>query len=273
MRFGQEQCGSDANGNPIYKDFAYCDNCTSKVEIQQAPTVEKPNNDFKSVGIQNINNTPKKKKNGCLWYIIIFFLVCALFSQCGNSNDDSDNAEKNDTSTSSEIATTPKAKNKKKKESKKHNNIAKSKKPKQTVKPKKTASLKQNKAKNKETAKATKTKFKNSCKTYNYKKVMRDPKKYIGKKIKLKCQINQISEDGWFTQGFLRCYSYSGYGIYANNEYVIFDERVSKSPKLLADDIITVYGTIEEPEKMTRALTGTKDTVFTIKMKYVKIHS
>ena len=29
----------------------------------------------------------------------------------------------------------------------------------------------------------------------------------------------------------------------------------------------------EKPEEMTRALTGTKDTVFTIKMKYVKIHN
>ena len=102
---------------------------------------------------------------------------------------------------------------------------------------------------------------------------MRNPNKYVGKKIKLKCQINQISEDGLFTQGFLRCYSYSGYDIYADDEYVVFDERAAKTPKLPSNDIITVYGTIEKPEVMTRALTGTKDTVFTIKMKYVKIHN
>ena len=129
------------------------------------------------------------------------------------------------------------------------------------------------KPKKKKAARAKKTKFINACKKYNYKKVMRNPNKYIGKKIKLKCQINQISEDGLFTQGFLRCYSYSGYDIYADDEYVVFDERASKTPKLLTNDVITVYGTIEEPEEMTRALTGTKDTVFTIKMKYVKIHS
>ena len=35
MRFGQEACGTDINGNPIFKDFAYCDNCRIRVEIQQ----------------------------------------------------------------------------------------------------------------------------------------------------------------------------------------------------------------------------------------------
>lgn len=284
MRFGQETYGTDANGDSIYKDFAYCDNCGTKVEIQQAQQFQQTNNGFHSVGIQNINNTPKKKKHGCLWYILIFFLVCVLFSQCNKSDEDSDNKSDNDTSVSSEITAAPKAKNENKKESKKTSSKPKktakvTAKPKKTVKPKPTAtpkptlSPKQIKAKKKKAAKAKKTKFVNSCKTYNYKKVLRNPKKYIGKKIKIKCQISQISEDGWFTKGFLRCYSYSGYGIYADNEYVIFDERTSKSPKLLADDIITVYGTIEEPEEMTRALTGTKDTIFTINMKYVKIHN
>ena len=163
-----------------------------------------------------------------------------------------------------------------KKESKKIKVTSKPKKKaksKPTEKPKPTLSPKQIKSKKKKAARAKKTKFINACKKYNYKKVMRNPNKYIGKKIKLKCQINQISEDGLFTQGFLRCYSYSGYDIYADDEYVVFDERASKTPKFLTNDVITVYGTIEEPEEMTRALTGTKDTVFTIKMKYVKIHS
>lgn len=38
MRFGQEACGTDINGNPIFKDFAYCDNCRIRVEIQQNST-------------------------------------------------------------------------------------------------------------------------------------------------------------------------------------------------------------------------------------------
>lgn len=280
MRFGQEACGTDINGNSTYKDFAYCDNCGTKVEIQQAQQSQQPNNGFHSVGIQNINNTPKKKKHGCLWYILIFFLVCALFSQCNKSDDDSDTKNVNDSSVSSEATATPREKNENKKESAKKKTSSKPKKttkatakPKKTAKPKPTLSSKQIKANKKKAAKAEKAKFINSCKEYNYKKALRNPKKYVGKKIKIKCQISQISEDGWFTQGFLRCYSYSGYGIYADNEYIIFDKRASKSPKLLTDDIITVYGTIEEPEEMTRALTGTKDTVFTINMKYVKIHN
>lgn len=269
MRFGQERCGTDITGNPLYKDFAYCDNCRVKVEIQQAQSTPPPNDGFKSAGIQNFNNTPKKKKHGCLWTIIVFFIICGLFSQCSNSDDDSANTSNNDTSISSEATVTPKAKDKRKKDSKKNKDTSK---PKKTAKPKSTLSPKQIKAKKKETAKAKKTNFINKCKGYNYKKVMRNPDKYIGNKIKIKCQIKQISEDGLFTQGFLRCCSYSGYGLYAGNEYLVFDERESKSPKLLTDDVITIYGTIEEPQEMKRALTGTKDTVFTINMKYVKIH-
>lgn len=115
MRFGQETYGTDANGDSIYKDFAYCDNCGTKVEIQQAQQFQQINNGFHSVGIQNINNTPKKKKHGCLWYILIFFLVCALFSQCNKSDEDSDNKSDNDASVSSEITAAPKAKNENKK--------------------------------------------------------------------------------------------------------------------------------------------------------------
>lgn len=40
MRFGQEACGTDINGNPIFKDFAYCDNCRIRVEIQQTSPVQ-----------------------------------------------------------------------------------------------------------------------------------------------------------------------------------------------------------------------------------------
>lgn len=249
MHFGQEQCGMDITGNPIYKDFAYCDNCKIKVEIQQAQSAPPPNNGFTSAGIQNINNAPKKKKHGCLWSIITFFLICALFSQCSNSDDDSATTSDNDTSISSEATAAPKTKTDKKKTSKKSKN---------TPKPKKSAKVK-------------KASFIKACKKYNYKKVMRNPDEYIGKKIKIKCQIKQISEDGLFTQGFLRCCSYSGYGLYGGDEYLVFDTRASKSPKLLTNDVITIYGTIEEPQEMKRALTGTKDTVFTINMKYVKI--
>lgn len=281
MRFGQEQFGTDTTGNPLYKDFAYCDNCGNKVEIQQAQSIQQPlqqqNSGSYDARVQT--NNPPKKKHGCLWSIIVFFLICGLLSQCSDPDDSANNSKK-DTSVSSEATATSKAKknadDSKSKNKKKTNNKTKAKptkKAKKTAKPKPTLSPKQIKAKEKKEAKSAKASFISKCKEYNYKKVMRNPNKYIGKKIKLKCQIKQISEDGWLTQGFLRCYSYSGYNIYAENEYVVFDERLSKSPKLLTDDVITVYGTIEEPEKMTRALTGTKDTVFSINMKYVKIHN
>ena len=204
MRFGQEACGTDINGNPIFKDFAYCDNCRIRVEIQQTSPVQPTNNGFQSAGVQNINNVPKKKKHGCLWSIIIFFLVCALLYQCGNSDKDPDTKNTNSTSVSNKVTNTPAVKkdSQKSKTNSKPKQEAKSKqkaKPKKAAKAKPTLSPKQIKAKEKKAAKAKKAKFINACKTYNYKKVMRNPNKYVGKKIKLKCQIpNKPNFRRWF---------------------------------------------------------------------------
>ena len=161
MRFGQEACGTDINGNPIFKDFAYCDNCRIRVEIQQTPPVQPTNNGFQSAGVQNINNVPKKKKHGCLWSIIIFFLVCALLYQCGNSDKDPDTKNTNSTSVSNKVTNTPAVK-KDSQKSKTNSNPKQEAKSKQKAKPKKAAKVKptlspkQIKAKEKKAAKAKK---------------------------------------------------------------------------------------------------------------------
>lgn len=62
MRFGQEACGTDINGNPIFKDFAYCDNCRIRVEIQQTPPVQPTNNGFQSAGFK-ISIMSQRKRN------------------------------------------------------------------------------------------------------------------------------------------------------------------------------------------------------------------
>lgn len=115
-----------------------------------------------------------------------------------------------------------------------------------------------------------KNKYIKSCKEYNYKDVLRNPKKYIGKQVKVKIKISSVHEDGWLNDE--KYYfgnakdDYEWYG----DEYAIYDKRSSENPKLLEDDIIEVYGEILEPEETTSLITNSSE-LFTIAMKYVKL--
>lgn len=267
LRVVSEEYCKDVQGRPMYKNFAYCDYCKTKVPVQNNPAETQK---FAQPNFVNATQKqpPNKKKHGLIIGIVVFILVCGIFStfvddSADSTNDVSSETQKpNKENTNTEQPSTPKDKKE-----------TKSAKPAATKKPKPTLSPKERKKKEKKDAQAAKEKFINSCKEYPYKKVLRNPKNFIGKKIKIKCQISQISKEGFFSKGFLRCYSYSGYGLYADDEYIVYDKRISSSPKLLDEDIITVYGIIKEPEEMTRALTGTSDEVFTIEMKYVKLHN
>jgi len=113
-----------------------------------------------------------------------------------------------------------------------------------------------------------------SCKKYDYKKLLRDPDDYIGKRINLKVKISQVMDGGWFDDGtYYRCYTDNeGYDVYFDDEYYIADARTEKDVKLLNDDVITVYGEYIGCESLTRALTGTQDEIPKINMFYVKLH-
>lgn len=270
LRIEREEYCKDVNGNPMYRDVAYCDTCNTRTPLRNS---QNTNNFSPNYGSGQITppKPPKKKMKAWQIVLIVFVAICFL----GAFFQDEDSDKKNTKVTSEQNSNKDTGDGKQKKNVKTTKGTTSSKaatKPKATKKAKATLSPKVKKAQKKQKEKKAKKKFIASCKAYSYKKVMRNPKKYIGKKIKIKCQISQIQEDGLFTKKYYRCYSYSGYGIYAGNEYVIYDERISNSPKLLEDDIITVYGTIEEPEEVTRALTGTSDEVFTIDMKYVKLN-
>ena len=100
---------------------------------------------------------------------------------------------------------------------------------------------------------------------------MRNPNKYVGKKIKLKCQINQISEDGLFTQGFLRCYSYSGYDIYADyysfTDYGNEEDYYGMVEKILSHSKFQS----EAAKKMKREMDESSAEAFFRKYKFVTL--
>lgn len=111
------------------------------------------------------------------------------------------------------------------------------------------------------------------CSTYKYKDVLRNPNKFIGKKIKVKVKISSIHKKSLLgNTKYYFAYSNDEDDMWCGNEYVIFDKRSKQKPKLLEDDIIEVYGEIAEPEETVSVIMNSSE-VFTIKMKYVKLIS
>ena len=112
-----------------------------------------------------------------------------------------------------------------------------------------------------------------SCITYNYKKVLRNPDEYIGKRIREKVKISSVHEKSWLNSTkYYFAWSNDEYDMWCGDQYVIMDERSKQSPKLLEDDIIEVYGEIAEPEETVSLITNSSE-VFAIDMKYVKLIS
>lgn len=114
----------------------------------------------------------------------------------------------------------------------------------------------------------TEEEYKDSCEEYNYKDVLRSPEDYVGKRIKITVKISTVHETSWLNdRKYYFAYSESEYGWYGDC-YGVFDERAEQKPKLLADDTITVYGEISDPEYTTSLIVSGSE-LFCIDMKYI----
>lgn len=283
MREVREEHCKDASENPMYMDYAYCDQCGNKVQISK--------NAYRDGEISGaMNSSLSAKRKTPLWAKVLagiglFFAICIVIGMIQGIHDvATGKIDLNDTESVAEATKNPQSTKEAEETEEPESTPEVTEEPKPTEEPtptpEPTLSPAQKKKIEKQKAKKAKAKAKKEkknfiakCKSYPYKKVLRNPSKYYGKKIKIKCQVNQIVDGGLFSEGFMRCYTYSGYDIYAEDEYVVLDKRDNKDPKLLQNDVITVYGTISYPREVTRALTGTSDEVFAIDMKYVKIHN
>ena len=110
--------------------------------------------------------------------------------------------------------------------------------------------------------------YRASCMEYKYKDVLRNPSDYVGQRVKVTVRISSVHEDSWMNDGkYYFAYSESEYG-WLGDRYGIFDRRAEQSPKLLEDDIITVYGEIVDPEYTSSLIVNGSET-FCIDMKYI----
>lgn len=200
----------------------------------------------------------RKKQGGKLkWIIIAVLVIIVIGAIAGGGGDDADTKEgsnKETEVTSNDVSSSKDEQN---------NN-------KDTSKEKATEQPEVKATKEPKVKKESKSDYIDSCGEYDYKKVLRKPKKYVGKRIKVQLKISSVHEASWLNDTkYYFAYSESDYGWYGDH-YAIFDKRDKQKPKLLEDDIIEVYGEIAEPET-TKSLIVASSEVFAIDMKYVKL--
>lgn len=111
--------------------------------------------------------------------------------------------------------------------------------------------------------------FKDSCKTYKYKEIARNPDKYAGKNVKFTGEVMQVSE-GWFNSvTILLQVTKNEYGWYEDTVYCNYTYKDGED-KILEDDIITIYGTCEGDTSYISVL-GSSITIPEVNIKYLKI--
>lgn len=122
------------------------------------------------------------------------------------------------------------------------------------------------------TVQESENEYRASCKAVNYKDLCRYPDEYLGTRICLTIQITQIFNQGASSpRRWIGRTDNDGYGLYFGDEYYFIDKRASRSVKLLADDVITVYGNFVGLEKLTRALTDMEEEFPKIEVRYADL--
>lgn len=126
--------------------------------------------------------------------------------------------------------------------------------------------------KKQEQAKKDKENFIASCIEVSYKDLARNPNTYIGKKLKITVEIQQVISSGFSTNAY-RCYEdydiHSG-ATYLDKEWYVEYYLSDDESRILEDDIVTFYGTYDGTSKLERALTGVTDYVPTLKAEYIE---
>lgn len=111
--------------------------------------------------------------------------------------------------------------------------------------------------------------YKNSCGTYSYKEIARNPDTYSGKNAKFTGKVIQVMND--YSGVVLRVsVTEDEYGIWNDVVYVTYAYPESSSPKILENDIITMYGTLSGNETYTSTL-GASITIPAFDAKYIDI--
>lgn len=107
------------------------------------------------------------------------------------------------------------------------------------------------------------------CQTYTFKEIARTPDKYKGKKAKITGEVVQVQRT---ISGYeLRVdITKNEYGYYSDTIYVTYTPKSSDEPRILDDDIITIYGELAG-EKTYQSVSDTIVTIPFLKGEYIDI--
>ncbi len=167
------------------------------------------------------------------FWVLIVLAVFIFFSALGSSSDSSDADSGKDTTS---VSDTTKGKT--------------------TTKAEPTTSKKQ---------------FKDSCKTYTYKDVARDPDKYKGKNMKYTGEVLQVIEPTWGdTVEYRIAVTKDDYGYDYDSVIYVTYARAEGESRILENDIVTFYGTCDGIYSYTSALGG-KVTIPKVEAKYLEL--
>ena len=121
----------------------------------------------------------------------------------------------------------------------------------------------------KKSAKQKEKEFKNSCKTYTYESLARNPEKMKGTKVKLTGEVAQVSE-GMYSNGLRVDITKDEYGWYEDTIYVTYVPEEGED-KILEDDIITIWGTSKGEYSYT-SIVGASITIPYVSAEYIEIN-
>lgn len=111
--------------------------------------------------------------------------------------------------------------------------------------------------------------YKKKCKSYTYKEIARNPDKVYGEYSKVTGKVVQVFETDDNVE--LRVdITESEYGYYSDTVYVYYVRRNKGEDRILEDDIIEIYGTLEGLETYTSVL-GNDVTLPKIEAEYIEI--
>lgn len=111
-----------------------------------------------------------------------------------------------------------------------------------------------------------KQEFKDSCNTYTYEQLARNPAEMIGTRVKLVGEVIQTMYDGNIIQLRVNITKENGY--YSDTVYVRY---IIEGDRILEDDIITIYGTAMG-EVSYKSILGAEITLPYIEAEYVDIN-
>lgn len=115
----------------------------------------------------------------------------------------------------------------------------------------------------------TKEEYIAECQSYTFKEIARTPDKYKGKKAKITGEVVQVQRT--ITGYELRVdITKDEYGYYSDTIYVTYMPKSSDEPRILDDDIITIYGELAG-EKTYQSVSDTIVTIPFLKGEYIDI--